>query len=66
MYALYFLCSGWVQTVFICDIQQTSNCVLKAKVKCSQRLNDKPHITWIGVEKLTGTIITGHCTCMAG
>jgi uncharacterized membrane protein len=50
--------------VFYFDL--TVNCVLKAKVRSSQRLNEKPHEAWVGVEKATGTIITGHCNCMAG
>ena len=41
-----------------------SNCVLKAKVRASQRMNDT-HDTWVGVAK-NETVVTGHCTCMAG
>ena len=37
-----------------------------AKVNPSQRLNDKPHKAWIGVNKRTCAIVTAHCTCMAG
>ena len=37
-----------------------------AKVNPSQRLNDKPHEAWVGVNKRTCAIVTAHCTCMAG
>ena len=61
---LKFFDSGWVQTVLLCNLDL--NCILKAKVKASQRLIEKPHEIWVGVERKTGAIITGHCTCMAG
>ena len=38
---------------------------LKAHVKPSQRLSQKPHEAWVVFDK-AGNIITGHCTCMAG
>ena len=38
---------------------------MTAKVKHSQRLSVPPAKAWIGVEK-SGTIICGHCDCMAG
>ncbi len=60
---LYF--SGWVRTVLYHDTGK-GNCVLKAQVTPSQRLNDKPHEAWVGINKQTCAIITGHCTCMAG
>ena len=31
-----------------------------------QRLNDKPHEAWVGVNKRTCAIVTAHYTCMAG
>ena len=42
-----------------------SNCLLKAIVTASQSLKTE-HKAWVGVVKKTGTVITGHCTCMAG
>ena len=39
---------------------------MKAKVKPSQRLTSEPHQAWVAIVKSTGTVITGHCTCMAG
>ena len=54
---------GWVSNV------QVSACnnkfLVTAKVKHSQRLSVPPAKAWIGVEK-SGTIICGHCDCMAG
>ena len=54
---------GWV-----CNVQ-VSACNYKflvtAKVKHSQRLSVPPAKAWIGVEN-SGTIICGHCDCMAG
>ena len=41
------------------------NCVLKAQVTPSQRLNDKPREAWVGISKQTCAIIIGHYTCMA-
>ena len=57
----YFHFSGWIRTVYYRDIGN-ENCILMAKVTPSQRINNKPHEAWIGVS----TIITGHCSCMAG
>ena len=39
--------------------------MVTAKVKHFQRLSVPPAKAWIGVEK-SGTIICGHCDCMAG
>ena len=59
--------SGWVQTVYYHDlVYGNKNCVLKALVNPSQRLSEKPHEPWIAVDKLSGTVVTAHCTCMAG
>ena len=41
-------------------------CLLKANVTPLQQLNDAPHVAWTAVEKVDGTVLTGHCTCMAG
>ena len=54
---------GWVS-----DIRVTAyndKLLVTAKVKHSQRLSVPPAKAWIGVEK-SGTIICGHCDCMAG
>ena len=64
-YAKVVSCSGWVQTVFICEVG-SRNCVVKAKVKPSQRLTSESHQAWVALVKSTGAVVTGHCTCMAG
>ena len=56
--------SGWVQAVHI--YEHGLICLMKSKVKASQQLNDKPHEAWIAVERASGTVLSGHCTCMAG
>ena len=61
--AFLFNCSGWVQTVLV--LQLDSNCLLKAVVRASQSVKTE-HKAWVSVVKKTGTVITGHCTCMAG
>ena len=64
---LYFYCHiQWLgtETVFVCEVGRNS--VMKAKVKPSQRLTSEPHQAWVAIVKSTGTVITGHCTCMAG
>ena len=61
--AFLFNCSGWVQTVFVHQLD--SNTLLKAVVRASQSVKTE-HKAWVSIVKLTGTIITGHCTCMAG
>ena len=40
-------------------------CVLKAFINPSQSAPDKAHEVWV-ITKVDGTVITGHCTCMAG
>ena len=58
----YFV-SGWVREVLIKTVENT--CVMKAKVNPSQKSPDKPHQAWV-VTHLDGTVLSGHCTCMAG
>ena len=64
---LYLYCSGWVRTIFYHDLgTDNPNCVLKGTVNPSQRLSSKPHEAWVAVQKSSGIVTTGHCTCMAG
>ena len=56
--------SGHVREVKLWAIRR-SNCILKALVNPSQRSSDNAHHSWIAV-KGDGSIITAHCTCMAG
>lgn len=62
--AYSFFESGWVDT---CWMHTTSSglVVLKSKVIPSQRITEEPHQPWVGLKK-DGTVITAHCTCMAG
>ena len=41
-----------------------NNCILKAKVRASQRMKEN-HDAWVGISD-NGSVITGHCSCMAG
>ena len=58
----YFI-SGHVRVVKIKKMTQC--CVLLAYVNPSQSSPDKAHAAWVGA-KNDGTIVTCHCTCMAG
>lgn len=58
----YFF-NGYVRTVY--HISHAGHDILKAKVNPSQRSADENHEAWILLEH-NGTVITGHCTCMAG
>ena len=55
-----------MQTVYFYNMTPGINCVLKGKVKASQRLNEPPHEAWICLNKKRADVVTGHCTCMAG
>lgn len=57
----------FVETVWFNPIQANSPaCLLKARVKPSQRVSEKPHEAWVAVSKQMGTVLAGHCTCKAG
>ena len=45
-------------------LAENSNFILKALVRASQTMRVE-HKAWVGIAK-TGTVITAHCTCMAG
>ncbi len=55
--------SGHVRTVNIRNLPTC--CLLMAHVNPSQNSPDKVHLAWVSVRD-DGTIITCHCTCMAG
>ena len=55
---------GWVRTCFLLEINNTV--LLKAKVMRSQTVTDTPHEAWCALDKSDATVLTGHCTCMAG
>lgn len=58
--------SNYVRTVLLRRFGTNKDiCVLKAQVNPSQCAPDKAHEAWV-ITKSDGTVITGHCTCMAG
>ena len=65
--AYNFFHSGHVRTVYYYETKYSSKfAVLRAKVNPSQKSPSNPHEAWVIVKKENGTIMTGHCTCMAG
>ena len=61
-----FCVNGWVSKVSVLSITRSPDAKLTtASVKHSQRLSATPLKPWV-VAKMEGTIICGHCTCMAG
>ena len=56
--------SGHVQEVKLWSLNSSSS-ILKALVNPSQRSLQNAHNSWVAVKE-DGTIITAHCTCMAG
>lgn len=58
----YFV-SGWVQDIKHAAIGERS--VFTARVRHSQRTTDPFLVPWLITEK-SGSVICGHCTCMAG
>ena len=61
--------SGFVQEMLTHKVQEGARTVIfvKASVLPNQRVGQKaqPYVAWALCEA-TGTILTGHCTCMAG
>ena len=65
--AFNFFHSGHVKTVYYFEVSSTSAfAVLIAKVILSQKSPNDPHEAWVVLKKQAGSVITGHCTCMAG
>ena len=56
--------SDYVRTILAWK-SPNSVCLLKSLVNPSQKTPDSAHCCWIAVEE-NGTIISAHCTCMAG
>ena len=55
--------SGYVRSILVWRVDNTR--ILKALVNPSQRSPDNAHHCWLAVKK-DGTVISAHCTCMAG
>ena len=62
----YFM-SGHVRTIYsrVFGIGRKKIVILKALVNPSQKDPDKASQAWV-ITKPDGTILCGHCTCMAG
>ncbi|KAK3884699.1 hypothetical protein Pcinc_011019 [Petrolisthes cinctipes] len=63
----YFI-AGWVSELLIADIKQGNGstlCIVTAKVRHSQSLNEEALRPWFAMEK-EGPIIAAHCSCVAG
>ena len=57
-----FVC-GWVKEVG--QITFGDKCLMSARVRHSQRMNETPLHCWLIAEK-GGNVLTAHCNCMAG
>ena len=61
-----FCINGWVSNVSVLSIPRTPDAkLIIGSVMHSQRFSVTPLKPWI-VAKMEGTIVCGHCTCMAG
>jgi len=54
---------GWVKEIGLITFGQ--NCLVSARVRHSQRMNETPLHPWLIAEK-GGNVLTAHCNCMAG
>ena len=59
-----FFIDGWVQA--ITHYKSGTITVLRAKVMPSFRITEKAHNPWVALNSNSGSVITGHCDCMAG
>ena len=55
--------NGYVRMIVVCAVDNIQ--LLEALVNPSQRSPDNAHHCWLAVKK-DGTVISAHCTCMAG
>ena len=56
--------NGYVRSVHVYKLK-SGTCVLKSLVNPSQCSADNPHNPWV-IVNADGSVVTGHCTCMAG
>ena len=68
--AYNYALNGWVQALLVLrkgssTTRDSDIIMLRGKVSRSQRLNEQPHCIWMAVKK-DGSVVTAHCTCMAG
>ena len=62
--AYNYLQSGYARTILVWVVSSSLR-LLKAFVNPSKRSADSTHHCWLAVKK-DGTIVSAHCTCMAG
>ncbi|XP_069139431.1 uncharacterized protein [Argopecten irradians] len=63
----YFV-SGWVKDVVVFKVNNATArdvCLVSARVRHSQRMNETPLHPWLIAEK-NGNVVSAHCNCMAG
>lgn len=60
-----YLSNGWIMQLGSFPLIN-GNVVIKAKVAHSQSLNDPPLNPWAVLSKVDGSVIAGHCDCVAG
>lgn len=62
----YFKCD-WLKEVYYSPINKSHTCCyLKADCLPSNRLGNPPHNVWVKIEKTSGEIVAGYCSCVAG
>ncbi|XP_065668508.1 uncharacterized protein LOC136088543 isoform X1 [Hydra vulgaris] len=59
-----FFISGWVQTTVHFKLE-SGVYIMRADVRPSYRTTDECHKPWVAL-KSDGTVLAGHCNCMAG
>ena len=65
--AFNYFHSGHVRTVYFYQtISSSLYAILMAKVNPSQRAPVNSHEAWVVIKKEDGTVVVGHCSCMAG
>ena len=63
--SLQLLSEGHVRDIKLCRLAASWTCIIMALVNSSQSIPENAHHALVGA-KSDGTIITAHCTCMAG
>jgi hypothetical protein len=59
--------SGFIDCIYYHPIEHASEyCFLKSKSLPSQCHSQTPHKVWVLIEKRTGAVVVGYCTCFAG
>ena len=65
--AYTYYSEGWLNPINYHEISKHSKmCIFKGTCKPSQRVSEASHKLWVVIEKSSGKVLRGHCTCMAG